>query len=48
MDIGPANKIYETPIIKKDENSGLPDRKKKKQKKEQEQEKGDRKIDIKI
>ena len=48
MDIGPANKIYETPIIKKDENSGLPDRKKKKQKKEQEQEKGERKIDIKI
>jgi hypothetical protein len=51
MDIGPANKIYETPIIKKEENSSLPDkRKQKKQKKEQdqEQEKGERKIDIKI
>ena len=49
MDIGPANKIYETPIIKKNENTDLPDRKKqKKQKKEPEQEKGERKIDIKI
>jgi hypothetical protein len=49
MDIGPTNKIYETPIIKKEEKTGLPDRKKqKKQKKEQEQEKGERKIDIKI
>ena len=49
MDIGPTNKIYETPRIKKDENSNLPDRKKqKKQKRDQEQEKGERKIDIKI
>jgi hypothetical protein len=49
MDIGPTNKIYETPIIKKEEKTGLPDRRKqKKQKREQEQEKGERKIDIKI
>jgi hypothetical protein len=49
MDIGPTNKIYETPIIRKEEKTDLPDRRKqRKQKREQEQEKGERKIDIKI
>ena len=47
MDIGPANKIYETPQIKKGENKGLPDRRKQK-KKQKEEEKGERKIDIKV
>jgi hypothetical protein len=48
MDIGPANKIYETPQIKKGENTGnLPD--KRKQKKQQKEEgKGEGKIDIKV
>jgi len=51
MDIGPTNKIYETPIIKKEEKTDLPDRrrqKKQQQQNEQGQEKGERKIDIKI
>jgi len=48
MDIGPANKIYETPQIRKGENTGnLPDRKKQK-KQQKEEEKGERKIDIKV
>ncbi len=47
MDINPANKIYETPVIKREENTGLPDKRKQKREKK-EQDKGVRKVDIKV
>ncbi len=47
MDINPANKIYETPVIKKEENTNLPDKRKQRREKK-EQDKGVRKIDIKV
>ena len=47
MPVEPTNRIYETPKIKREENVGLPLRKRpKQQKKKQEKESG--KIDIKI
>ncbi|MEW6417049.1 MAG: hypothetical protein AB1480_02885 [Nitrospirota bacterium] len=47
MPVEPTNRIYETPLIRRGENTGLPSKKKqKKQKKESE--KGERKIDIKV
>lgn len=47
MDINPANRIYETPVIKKEENTSLPDKRKKKRE-NKEQNKGVRKVDIKV
>lgn len=47
MDINPANKIYETPVIKRDENTSLLDKRKQKKGKKQ-QDKGVRKVDIKV
>ncbi|NWF97439.1 MAG: hypothetical protein HXY52_00675 [Nitrospirae bacterium] len=47
MDINPANKIYETTVIKREENTNLPDKKKHKKEKKN-QDRGDRKIDIKV
>jgi hypothetical protein len=47
MDIVPTNKIYEPPPIKREENTGLPDKRKRKREKK-EQDKGERKIDIKV
>jgi len=47
MDINPANKIYEAPVIKREENTNLPDKKKQKKEKKN-QDRGDRKIDIKV
>jgi hypothetical protein len=47
MSVEPTNRIYEPPLIRREENTGLPSKKKqKKQKKESE--KGERKIDIKV
>lgn len=47
MDINPANKIYETPVIKREENTNFPDKRKQKREKK-EQDKGVRKVDIKV
>ena len=49
MPIEPATRIYETPIIKKEEHATSSPRKKvKQQKKEQDQDKETGKVDIKI
>jgi hypothetical protein len=48
MPVEPTNRIYETPKIKRDENVGLPQRRRPKQQQKKKQEKESGKVDIKI
>jgi|GEM_PF-5911096 hypothetical protein len=48
MPVEPANRVYEVPVVKREEGVGTPPRRKPKPNKKEEKKESGRKIDIKV